>query len=118
MLTESKLLERIRACTLAGETTLAALSDHFDTDHAVVWSMLRKLMDSGKVKEIADNPSAAPHYVIMTDQAWKAVYTTVERAGCTHHLRIGVAHVQRDGSLSVRLDAMPVSGQLVIRNVT
>jgi Fe2+ or Zn2+ uptake regulation protein len=62
MLTESKLLERISACTLAGETTLTGLSDHFEVDPAVVWSMLRRLMDSGLVKEIADDPSAAPHY--------------------------------------------------------
>ncbi len=47
---------------------------------------------------------------------WKAVYTIVERGHSRKHwLRIGVAFVNRDGSLNVRLDAVPVNGQLHIR---
>lgn len=47
----------------------------------------------------------------------KAVYTTVERSGRTHHLRIGTAEVKADGSLAVRLDAIPVSGKLMIEDL-
>lgn len=48
---------------------------------------------------------------------WRTVYTIVERGGHKKiWLRIGVAFVNRDGSLNVRLDAMPVSGQLHIRD--
>ena len=46
---------------------------------------------------------------------WKAVYTIVERNGRKHWLRIGIAFTNRDLSLNVRLDAMPVNGQLQIR---
>lgn len=54
----------------------------------------------------------------MSTANLKAVYTTVERGeGRTHHLRIGTAEVKADGSLAVRLDAVPVSGQLVIRDI-
>lgn len=50
---------------------------------------------------------------------WKAVYTIVERQDGTSKkfwLRIGAAFVNRDGSLNVRLDAMPVNGTLHIRD--
>ena len=47
----------------------------------------------------------------------KVVYTVVERKGSSKFwLRLGLAFVNRDGSLSVRLDALPVSGSLVIRD--
>ncbi len=50
---------------------------------------------------------------------WKAVYTIADRGnGRKHWLRIGVAFVNRDGSLNVRLDAVPVSGQLHIRDAS
>lgn len=47
---------------------------------------------------------------------WKVVYAIVERGPRKHWLRIGMAFVNRDGSLNVRLDAMPLSGQLHIRD--
>jgi hypothetical protein len=44
------------------------------------------------------------------------VYTIVERGPERRHwLRIGIAFVNRDGSLNVRLDAIPANGQLHIR---
>ena len=47
----------------------------------------------------------------------KVVYTVVNRPGApSFWLRLGLAFVNRDGSLSVRLDALPVSGLLVIRD--
>jgi hypothetical protein len=47
---------------------------------------------------------------------WKVVYTIVERGkGRRVWLRVGVAFVNRDQSLNVRLDAVPISGQLHIR---
>lgn len=49
-------------------------------------------------------------------KASKVVYTVVERTGSKFWLRLGLAFVNRDGSLSVRLDALPVSGLLVIRD--
>lgn len=47
---------------------------------------------------------------------WKVAYAIVERGGKKHWLRVGIAFVNVDGSLNVRLDAMPVSGQLHIRD--
>lgn len=47
---------------------------------------------------------------------WKVVYTIIERGkGRRVWLRVGVAFVNRDQSLNVRLDALPISGQLHIR---
>lgn len=49
---------------------------------------------------------------------WRAVYTIAERNnGRKHWVRIGVAFVNRDQSLSVRLDAFPINGQLHIREI-
>ena len=48
----------------------------------------------------------------------KAVYTIVERKGSDRKLwvRIGTAFENRDGSKNVRLDALPVSGEIHIRD--
>jgi hypothetical protein len=48
-------------------------------------------------------------------QAWRVVYSIVERNNKKHWLRVGIAFVNRDGSLNVRLDAVPINGQLHIR---
>ena len=52
-------------------------------------------------------------------RGWKAVYTIVERPGAEkkYWVRIGSAFVNRDQSLNVRLDAMPVNGTIHIRDV-
>jgi hypothetical protein len=47
--------------------------------------------------------------------AKKIVYAVTEKGDRTFWTRIGVAFVNRDGSLSVRLDAMPVNGTMQIR---
>ena len=47
---------------------------------------------------------------------YKIVYAIIERGARRHWLRVGLAFPNRDGSLNVRLDAMPLSGQLQIRN--
>lgn len=48
---------------------------------------------------------------------YQVVYTVVtrERDGQKFWLRIGAAFPNRDGSLSVKLDAMPTNGELQIR---
>ncbi len=52
-------------------------------------------------------------------RGWKDVYTIVERPGAEkkYWVRIGRAFVNRDQSINVRLDAMPVNGNLQIRDV-
>jgi hypothetical protein len=48
---------------------------------------------------------------------WKAVYTIVDRGnGRKHWLRIGTAFLNRDQSYNVRLDALPLGGQMHIRD--
>ncbi|MBP6608786.1 MAG: hypothetical protein KA258_04320 [Deltaproteobacteria bacterium] len=48
--------------------------------------------------------------------AWKAVYCVAERGkGRRIWLRVGTAFPNRDGSLTIRLDALPLSGQLQVR---
>lgn len=53
----------------------------------------------------------------MTDRIdRKAVYTIIEREGKKPQwVRIGIAFVNRDASLTVHLDAYPVNGKLHIR---
>lgn len=47
----------------------------------------------------------------------KAVYTIIESsADKKRWVRIGIAFVNRDGSLNVKLDANPISGELHIRD--
>jgi len=47
---------------------------------------------------------------------WKAVYCVAERGkGRRIWLRVGTAFTNRDGSLTIRLDALPLSGQLQVR---
>lgn len=52
-----------------------------------------------------------------TSKPFQTVYTIVERErdGQKFWLKIGAAFVNRDGSLHVKLDAMPTNGQLHIR---
>ncbi|MEK7705983.1 MAG: hypothetical protein AAB426_13555 [Myxococcota bacterium] len=49
----------------------------------------------------------------------KAVYTTIEDEKLERPLfrRLGTAFVNRDGSLNVFLDALPVNGKLHIRDL-
>lgn len=55
----------------------------------------------------------------MDTQNKKAVYTVIDRVDGegkrSFWVRIGVAFVNRDGSFTVRLDALPVNGSLQIR---
>ena len=47
---------------------------------------------------------------------FKIVYAIIERGTKRHWLRIGLAFVNRDGSLNVKLDAVPLTGLLQIRD--
>ncbi len=46
----------------------------------------------------------------------KSVYTIVDRGGKTFWVRIGVGFTNRDGSLNLRLDAIPVNATLHVRD--
>ena len=49
-------------------------------------------------------------------QTLKMVYTVVERApGKSFWVKVGVGFVNRDGSITLRLDAIPVNGTLQVR---
>lgn len=49
-------------------------------------------------------------------QQMKAVYTVVERgSGKSYWTRVGVGFVNRDGSITLKLDAVPVNGTLQVR---
>jgi len=51
------------------------------------------------------------------DQAkFKVAYVITERGDKTFWNRIGVAFTNKDGSINVKLDALPTSGQLHIRD--
>lgn len=52
----------------------------------------------------------------MNTSKMKIVYVISERNSKSYWNRVGVAFVNTDGSINVKLDAMPVSGQLQIRD--
>lgn len=45
----------------------------------------------------------------------KSVYSITERDGRTWWTRVGVGFVNRDGSITLKLDALPTSGNLQVR---
>ena len=46
----------------------------------------------------------------------KVAYSITERDGKTYWSKIGMAFVNRDGSITVNLEALPVSGKLQLRD--
>ena len=52
----------------------------------------------------------------MDSSKVKIVYTVSERNGRSFWNRVGVAFLNRDGSLNVKLEAVPVSGEMQIRD--
>lgn len=52
----------------------------------------------------------------MKDSKMKIVYNIVERNGKSYWNRIGVAFVNNDGSINVKLDSLPISGEMQIRD--
>ncbi len=52
----------------------------------------------------------------MKESKLKVVYVINERDGRNYWTRIGAAFVNRDGSLNVKLEAAPVSGEMQIRD--
>jgi hypothetical protein len=67
-------------------------------------------------EEIMEETAAAAPEAAKSQ--WKEVFTIVERPGYAKKvwLRIGTAFVNRDQSLTVKLDAMPSNSQLHIRD--
>ncbi len=51
-----------------------------------------------------------------SNQRMKVVYAITERGEKSFWTRIGVAYTNRDGSINVKLDALPISGTLQIRD--
>jgi hypothetical protein len=47
----------------------------------------------------------------------KAVYTVIERekGGKSYWMRVGIGFVNTDGSINIKLDAMPTNGTLQVR---
>jgi hypothetical protein len=46
----------------------------------------------------------------------KMAYVINERGGKSYFNRVGIAFVNNDGSLNVKLEAMPINGELHIRD--
>jgi hypothetical protein len=52
----------------------------------------------------------------MDSSKMKIVYVITERNQRSYWNRVGVAFVNSDGSINVKLEALPVSGELQIRD--
>ncbi len=58
-----------------------------------------------------------PPLSVDPPRTWRPVYTIIERgADKRYWLRIGTAFDNRDKSVNLKLDALPVNGQLQIRD--
>jgi hypothetical protein len=65
----------------------------------------------------AEGRRAAYEVMTMESKSMKAVFTVVERGpGKSYWTRIGVGFVNQDGSMNLRLDALPVNGTLQVRD--
>jgi hypothetical protein len=53
---------------------------------------------------------------IMDASKIKMAYVINERGGKSYFNRVGIAFVNSDGSLNVKLEAMPINGELHIRD--
>lgn len=52
----------------------------------------------------------------MSESKMKVVYSISERNGKSFWTRIGVAFTNRDGSMKVKLECIPINGELQIRD--
>jgi hypothetical protein len=52
----------------------------------------------------------------MDQSKMKIAYVVTQRGTNKYWTRIGAAFVNRDGSINVKLDAMPVSGEIHVRD--
>ena len=52
----------------------------------------------------------------MEASRMKIVYVVSDRDSRKHYSRIGLAFIDADGSLNVKLDAIPVSGEMLVRD--
>ena len=52
----------------------------------------------------------------MDPNKMKTVFTIVDRAGKSYWQRIGVGFVNSDGSVSLKLDAIPINGSMQMRD--
>jgi hypothetical protein len=50
------------------------------------------------------------------NQEHQSVFAITERGDKSYWTRVGVAYPNRDGSININLDALPVSGRLQIRS--
>ncbi len=50
------------------------------------------------------------------DTTMKTVFTIVEHKGRSYWTKVGIGFVNNDGSLSLKLEALPVNGQLQVRD--
>lgn len=49
-------------------------------------------------------------------KSMKTVYTVVEREGKSHWVKLGIGFVNNDGSINLKLDALPTNHSLQIRD--
>ncbi len=52
----------------------------------------------------------------MDPKQVKIAYVITDRGDKSYWTRIGVAYVNRDGSLNIKLDAVPISGTIHVRD--
>ena len=61
--------------------------------------------------------SSSPSAATSPNRQPRVVYTVIEREGArSFWVRVGSAFTNRDGSITLRLDALPVNGVLQIRD--
>jgi hypothetical protein len=73
-----------------------------------------KMMDTNDNGNLG-GPAAPASTQSQSQRAMKSIYAVNERGGRSFWTRIGVGFENRDGSLTIKLDALPVNGTLQVR---
>ena len=60
--------------------------------------------------------SSQNNFAASGTKEMKAVYAVTERSGRSYWTKIGVGFINRDGSWNLKLDAVPLTGSLQVRD--
>ncbi|MCC6523793.1 MAG: hypothetical protein IT373_14140 [Polyangiaceae bacterium] len=80
----------------------------------------KAMYENGRPRDEAGRPRRDEHRDVEPGDRrrttpTKTAYALTERAERTYWTRVGVAYTNKDGSVTVKLDALPVSGVIQIR---
>jgi hypothetical protein len=86
--------------------------------HLLLGTLLANPLGRGREKLTHHAPLRPRTGDVMENSKMKIVYVITQRNNKSYWNRVGVAFVNGDGSINVKLEAMPVNGEMQIRDYT